>query len=82
VLGLVYLLLEIIPLSNAHETPKKTCAQLIEAYMRAKKIRFHASGSATVGIRVLGARKEPDEAYCLGDYKPIPDLAIEIRNEN
>jgi Uma2 family endonuclease len=79
--SLTYLdgLLEIMaPLSDDHETPKKTCAQLIEAYMRAKKIRFYASGSATLGMKAVGARKEPDESYSLGERKSIPDLAIEI----
>jgi Uma2 family endonuclease len=72
-------LLEIMaPLSDEHETPKKTCAQLIEAYMRVKKIRFYASGSATLGMKAVGARKEPDESYSLGEHKSIPDLAIEI----
>ncbi len=72
-------LLEIMaPLSGDHETPKKTCAQLIEAYLRVKKIRFYASGSATLGMKALGARKEPDESYSLGERKSIPDLAIEI----
>jgi Uma2 family endonuclease len=72
-------LLEIMaPLSDDHETPKKTCAQLIEAYMRVKKIRFYASGSATLGMKAVGARKEPDESYSLGEHKSIPDLAIEI----
>jgi Uma2 family endonuclease len=66
------------PLSESHETPKKTCAQLVEAYMRTKRIRFYASGSATIGMKALGARKEPDESYCLGERKPVPDIAIEI----
>jgi Uma2 family endonuclease len=72
-------LLEIMaPLSDDRETPKKTCAQLIEAYLRVKRIRFYASGSATLGMKALAARKEPDESYCLEDRKSIPDLAIEI----
>jgi Uma2 family endonuclease len=72
-------LLEIMaPLSDDHETPKKTCAQLIEAYMRVQKIRFYASGSATLGIKAIGARKEPDESYSLGERKSVPDLAIEV----
>ena len=72
-------LLEIMaPLSDGHETPKKTCAQLIEAYMRSKKICFYASGRATLGSKAVGARKEPDESYSLGERKSVPDLAIEI----
>jgi Uma2 family endonuclease len=66
------------PLSEAHEEPKKTLALILEAYMRSQNIRFYGRGSTTLGIKSLGARKEPDESYCLGDRKPIPDLALEI----
>jgi len=66
------------PLSDAHEDPKKTLAQLLEAYMRLKGIRFYGRGSTTIGMKELGARKEPDESYCLGDRRTIPDLALEI----
>ena len=66
------------PLSDAHEEPKKTLGQLLEIYMRVKNIRFYGRGSTTIGTKELGARKEPDESYCLGTRKPVPDLAIEI----
>jgi Uma2 family endonuclease len=66
------------PLSDAHEDPKKTLAQLLEIYMRLKGIRFYARGSTTIGMKELGARKEPDESYCLGNRRKIPDLALEI----
>jgi Uma2 family endonuclease len=66
------------PLSDDHETPKKTCDRLIEAYMRSNRIRFYASGSATLGMKAIGSRKEPDESYYLGERKSVPDLAIEI----
>ncbi|NJM61813.1 MAG: Uma2 family endonuclease [Oscillatoriales cyanobacterium RU_3_3] len=66
------------PLSDAHEEPKKTLGQLLELYMRTKKIRFYARGGTTIGMKALGGRKEPDESYCLETRKPIPDLAIEI----
>ncbi len=78
---LVYLdgYLEImVPLSEAHEEPKKLLSQLLEAYMRLKQIRFYAKGSATIGLKQLGARKEPDESYCVGARSKIPNLAIEI----
>lgn len=78
---LVYLdgLLEIMaPLSEAHEEPKKRLAQLLEVYMRSRQIRFYARGSATLGMTDLGARQEPDESYCIGQTRPVPDLAIEI----
>jgi Uma2 family endonuclease len=51
---------------------------ILEAYMRSQNIRFYGRRSTTLGIKSLGARKEPDESYCLGDRKPIPDLALEI----
>ena len=66
------------PFSEAHEEPKKTLGQLLEIYMRLKGIRFYGRGSTTIGMKELEARKEPDESYCLGDRRKIPDLALEI----
>jgi Uma2 family endonuclease len=66
------------PLSDAHEEPKKTLGQLLETYMRLKDIRFYSRGSTTLGMKELGARKEPDESYCLGERKSIPDLVLEV----
>jgi Uma2 family endonuclease len=66
------------PFSDAHEEPRNTLGQLLELYMRVKNIRFYGRGSTTIGMKELGARKEPDESYCLETRKPIPDLAIEI----
>ncbi|MFB2838301.1 Uma2 family endonuclease [Floridanema evergladense] len=66
------------PLSDDHEEPKKTLGQLLEIYLRMKNIRFYARGSTTIGKKELGARKEPDESYCLGTRKAVPDLAIEV----
>lgn len=66
------------PLSDDHEEPRNTLGQILEAYMRRKQIRFYGKGSTTIGVKELGARKEPDESYCLGQRKPIPDLAIEV----
>lgn len=66
------------PLSDEHEEPCNTLGQILEAYMRRKQIRFYGKGSTTIGVKELGARKEPDESYCLGQRKSIPDLAIEV----
>lgn len=66
------------PLSEEHEEPKNTLGQLLEIYMRMKNIRFYGRGSTTIGIKELGARKEPDESYCLSTRKSIPDLVIEV----
>lgn len=71
--------LEIIgSFSEEHEESRNTLDQLLEMYMRTKDIRFYGRGSTTIGMKELGARKEPDESYCLGTRKSIPDLAIEI----
>lgn len=66
------------PLSDAHEELRNTLGQLLESYMRLKGIRFYGRGSTTIGMKELGARKEPDESYCLGARRIIPDLALEI----
>lgn len=65
------------PLSEEHEEPKNTLGQVLEIYMRTKDIRFYGRGSTTIGMKELGARKEPDESYCLGTRKLVPDLAID-----
>jgi Uma2 family endonuclease len=71
--------LEIIgSFSEEHEESRNTLDQLLEMYMRTKDIRFYGRGSTTIGMKELGARKEPDESYCLGTRKSVPDLAIEI----
>lgn len=70
--------LEIMPLSEEHEDYKSTLALLLEAYMRARSIRFYKRGSATLGDQELGARKEPDESYSIGTRKPYPDLILEV----
>ncbi|MBW4573816.1 MAG: Uma2 family endonuclease [Aphanothece sp. CMT-3BRIN-NPC111] len=66
------------PLSEEHEESKRTIGMLLEAYLREKGIRFYARGSATLGKREEGARREPDESYNLEIKKTIPDIAIEV----
>jgi Uma2 family endonuclease len=76
----VYLdgVLEIVILGKEHEDTKGTISALLEAYMRHKNIRFYMRGSATLGKKELGARKEPDESYNIGNKKDLPDLVIEV----
>jgi Uma2 family endonuclease len=75
--------LELVTVLTAEaEECRKTLALLVQAYMRLKKIRFYGKGSTTIGMKELGARKEPDESYCLGERKSIPDLAIEVTVSN
>lgn len=71
-------ILEIMNLSLEHEEIKTTIRLLLEAYMRVKGIRFYARGSATLGSKKIGGKKEPDESYSIQSKKEIPDLVIEV----
>lgn len=71
-------LLEIMTISPEHEDFKTTLRMLLEAYLRAKRIRFYGRGGPSLGSQELGARSEPDESYNLGTRKPYPDLVIEV----
>jgi Uma2 family endonuclease len=65
------------PIGKTHEYIKSTLGLLLEAYMRAKNIRFYKRGGFT--LEELGyAYGTPDESYCIGSDKEIPDIAIEI----
>jgi Uma2 family endonuclease len=77
---LIYLdgILEIVILGREHEYYKSTISLLLEAYLRAKKIRFYRQGSATLGNRQIIGQKEPDESYNIGSQKAKPDLVIEV----
>jgi Uma2 family endonuclease len=70
--------LEIMTLSPEHEEAKCLLRALLEAYLRENNIRFYGRGSATLGGKALGARKEPDESYNIGSKKSHPDLVIEV----
>ena len=70
--------LEIMSPSRNHELDKKAIARLLEAYLESKRIRFWGLGSTTLKSQDKQAGKEPDECYCIGTNKEIPDLAIEV----
>lgn len=77
---LIYLdgVLQIMTLGRQHEETKCILGTLLEAYMRAKNIRFYMRGSATLGNKEITGQKEPDESYNIGNKKDIPDLIIEV----
>lgn len=65
------------PIGKTHEYIKSTLGLLLEAYMRSQNIRFYKRGGFT--LEELGyAYCTPDESYCIGSDKEIPDIAIEI----
>ena len=70
--------LEIMTNSSEHEDLKKTIGMLIEAYLQETRTRFHAGGSTTFRQQAKQRGLEPDESYCLGQKKVVPDLAIEV----
>lgn len=79
-LKLVYLdgTLEIMPIGEDHEDAKATMRVLLEAYLRAKGIRFYSRGGPTLGLKEQGARNEPDECFSIGSRKQYLDLVFEV----
>jgi Uma2 family endonuclease len=69
--------LEIMTISPKHERLKITLGYLLEAYMREKGIRFYGCGSFTL-IKEGESSGEPDESYCIGSDKKIPDIVLEV----
>jgi len=64
--------------SRRHEIDKKHLGILLEDYFIEKEIRFYPMGSTTLRSELTARGIEPDECYCIGADKEIPDLAIEI----
>jgi Uma2 family endonuclease len=79
-LRLIYLegTLEIFMPSAEHERIKKIVARLIERYAEELDIPLHGCGSTTFRQAATARGLEPDESYCVGILKELPDLAIEI----
>ncbi len=69
--------LEIMSPSRNHELAKKIIGILIEEYFDLKEIEYFPLGSTTFRQKPR-AGKEPDQSYCIGTDKDVPDLAIEI----
>jgi Uma2 family endonuclease len=71
-------LLEIMTISAEHEMLKKMIARLIEVYALEKDIELFSCGSATYRSAAAARGLEPDESYCVGTRKDLPDFAIEV----
>ena len=70
--------LEIVsPVSSYHEEIKGTLALLLETYLREKYIRFYRRGSFTQLVEGHSSG-EPDESYCIGSNKEVPDIVVEV----
>ena len=70
--------LQIMSPSSRHETYKKTLGMLVENYCLETGIYFYPLGSTTLKSQDKLKGIEPDQCYCIGSKKEIPDLAIEV----
>ncbi|MEI6064354.1 MAG: Uma2 family endonuclease, partial [Pseudanabaena sp. ELA748] len=70
--------LEIMTTSNEHERLKKIFARLLEMYFVERQIDLNGYGQATFRQELAQRGLEPDECYCFGELKEVPDIAIEI----
>lgn len=70
--------LEIVSPSIRHEKVKTNVGMLLERYFYIKRIRCVPMGSSTFKNKAKKAGAEPDECYCIGEEKSIPDLVIEV----
>jgi Uma2 family endonuclease len=71
-------LLEIMTVSPRHEYEKKLIARLLEAYAEERDVSLNGFGQTTYRKKAKKAGLEPDECYCVGAEKSLPDLAIEV----
>jgi Uma2 family endonuclease len=79
-LRLIYLegMLEIFMPSPEHELIKKVVARLLERYAEEVDIPLHGYGLTTFRREAKARGLEPDECYCVGTLKELPDFAIEV----
>ncbi|MGL5944095.1 MAG: Uma2 family endonuclease [Waterburya sp.] len=70
--------LEIMGTSSEHERLKTIIAHLLEMYAVEKRVTFNGYGNTTFRKEAKKRGLEPDECYCLGELKEVPDIAIEI----
>jgi Uma2 family endonuclease len=70
--------LEIMSPSIDHEGIKTTLARLLEIYALERDLPLNGYGSTTFRKRARERGLEPDECYCLGRIKEVPDIAIEV----
>ena len=70
--------LEIMSPSRSHEVSKKQIARLLELYCLERDIPLYGYGSTTFRKEEEERGLEPDECYCRGEDRPVPDIALEI----
>ena len=70
--------LEIMTVGARHEFEKKLIARLLEAWAEEREVSLNGFGQTTYRKKAKRAGLEPDECYCVGPEKDVPDLAVEI----
>ncbi len=70
--------LEIMSPSRKHERIKTTVARLVELYALERDIPLTGLGSTTFREAAKERGVEPDECYCVGREKELPDIAFEV----
>jgi Uma2 family endonuclease len=70
--------LEIMSPGRRHEHLKKFIARLVEAYADERRIELLGFGSETFRREAEERGLEPDECYCVGGEKDLPDFALEV----
>jgi Uma2 family endonuclease len=70
--------LEIMSPSRTHEVEKTQIARLLELYCLERDIPLYGYGSTTFRKEEEKRGLEPDECYCRGEDRPVPDIALEV----
>jgi len=70
--------LEIVSPSRRHESGKTRIGTLMEIYFLETETAYFPLGSTTLRSPTTQSGTEPDESYCIGEEKALPDLAIEV----
>lgn len=70
--------LELMSPSRDHEWIKKCLARLLEIYAVERDLPLNGYGSTTFRKRAKERGLEPDECYCVGPLKEVPDIALEV----
>ena len=71
-------ILEIMSPSRNHESIKTRIGDLLLIYFLETDTEYYPTGSMTLRNPEQRGGTEPDESYCIGNNKEIPDLAIEV----
>jgi Uma2 family endonuclease len=70
--------LEIMSPSRGHEVSKTQIARLLELFCLERDIPLYGYGSTTFRKEEQEVGLEPDECYCRGADRLVPDIALEV----